>query len=91
MDKLKGQFSTGQVQPLNFGSGHFSSSNVGQYIDFNITNLDLDVIQDIYVVMNAKNMSTTVATIPLPATHLSRPESMGKQCSQRCYFIRNSP
>jgi len=69
MDKLKGHFSTGQVQPLNFRSGYFLSSNVGQYIDFNITNLDLDVIQDIYVVMNATNMSTTVATIPLPATH----------------------
>jgi len=69
MDKLKGCFSTGQVQPLNFGSGYFLSSNVGQYKDFNITNLDLDVIQDIYVVMNATNTSTTAATIPLLCTH----------------------
>jgi len=45
------------------------SSNIGQYIDFNITNLDFDVIQDIYVVMNATNTSTTLATIPLPCTH----------------------
>jgi len=51
MDKLKCQFSKAQVQPLNFGSGYFSSSNVGQYIDFNVTNVDMNVIQDIYVVM----------------------------------------
>jgi len=58
-----------QVQPLNFGSRYFLSSNVGQYIDFNVTNVDMDIIQDIYIIMNVTNTSSSVAVIPLPATH----------------------
>jgi len=45
------------------------SSNVRQYIDFNVTNIDIDVIQDIFVVMDMTNTSTTAPTIPLPCTH----------------------
>jgi len=35
-------------------------------IDFNIKILDLDEIQDIYIIMLVTNTSTTLATIPLP-------------------------
>jgi len=46
MDKLKGEFSMAMVQTLNFGSGYFLSSNIGQYIDFNVTNIDMNIIHN---------------------------------------------
>lgn len=66
MDRLKGRFSISQVQPLNFGSGYFSSSNVGSYLDFNLTNINEDVLEEIYVVFNVTNSSSSTA-VPLPA------------------------
>jgi len=66
IDRLKGCFSISQVQPLNFSSGYFSASNVGSYLDFNLTNINKDVLEDIYVVFNVTSTSTTMAVIPLP-------------------------
>jgi len=40
MDRIEGRFSISQVQPLNFSSGYFSSSTVGSYLDFNLTNIN---------------------------------------------------
>jgi hypothetical protein len=69
MDRLKGRFNTAQVQPLNFASGYFTAASTGSYIDFWLTNMDIDVIQDIYVVMNCTNTSTTAACYPLPTPY----------------------
>jgi len=66
MDRLKGCFIISQVQPLNFSSGYFSTSMVGSYLDFNLTNINKDVLEEIYVVFNVTNTSTTMAVIPLP-------------------------
>jgi len=66
MDRLKGCFSISQVQPLNFSSGYFSASTVGSYLDFNLTNINEDVLEEIYVVFNVTNKSTTTAVVPLP-------------------------
>jgi len=64
MDRLKGRFSISQ--PLNFSSGYFSPSTVGSYLDFNLTNINKDVLEEIYVVFNVTNTSTTTAVVPLP-------------------------
>jgi len=66
VDRLKGRFSTSQVQPLNFSSGYFSSSTVVSYLDFNLTNINKDVLEEIYVVFNVRNTSTTAPVFPLP-------------------------
>jgi len=66
MDRLKGHFSISQVQPLNFSSGYFSASTVGSYLDFNLTNIKEDVLEEIYVVFNVTKTSTTMAVVPLP-------------------------
>jgi len=66
MDRLKGRFSISQGQPLNFSSGCFSASTVGSYLDFNLTNINKDVLEEIYVVFNVTNTSTTVFVFPLP-------------------------
>jgi len=50
MDILKGCFSTSQVQPLNFSSGYLSASTVGSYLDFHLTNINKDVLEEIFVV-----------------------------------------
>jgi len=66
MDRLKGRFSISQVQPLNFSSGYFSASMVGSYLDFNLTNINEDVLEEIYVVFNVTHTSTrTSSTTPL--------------------------
>jgi len=66
MDRLKGCFSISQVQPLNFSSGYFRASMVGSYLDFNLTNINKDVLEEIYVVFNVTNTSTTAPIFPLP-------------------------
>jgi len=63
---LNGCFSISQVQPLNFSSGNFSASTVGSYLDFNLTNINKDVLEEIYVVFNVTNTNTTMAIVPLP-------------------------
>jgi len=66
MGRLKGCFSISQVQPQNFSSGYFSTSTVGSYLDFNLTNINKDVLEEIYVVFNVTNTSTTAPILPLP-------------------------
>jgi len=66
MDRLKVCFSISQVQSLNFSSGYFSVSMVGSYLDFNLTNINKDVLEEIYVVFNVTNTSTTAPVFPLP-------------------------
>jgi len=63
---LKGRFSISQVQPLNFSSGYFSASTVGSYLDFNLTNINEDVLEEVYVVFNVTNTSSSTAVVPLP-------------------------
>jgi len=65
MDRLKGSFSISQVQPLNFSSGYFSTSTIESYLDFNLTNINEDVLEEIYVVFNVTNTSTLDPVFPL--------------------------
>jgi len=39
---------------------------VGSYLDFNLTNINEDVLEEIYLVFNVTNTSTTVPIFPLP-------------------------
>jgi len=52
IDRLKGHLSISQVQALNFSSGYFSASTIGSYLDFNLTNINKDVLEEIYVVFD---------------------------------------
>jgi len=54
------------ITQLNFSSGYFSASMVGSYLDFNLTNINKDVLEEIYVVFNVTNTSTKVPVFPLP-------------------------
>jgi len=67
-NRLNSCFSISQVQPLNFSSsGYFRATTVvGSYFDFNLTNRNKDVLEEIYVVFNVTNTSTTAPVLPLP-------------------------
>jgi len=50
---------------VNLWAKHLDELEVKSF-PFNLTNINKDVLEEIYVVINVTNTSTTMAVIPLP-------------------------